>query len=119
MKALDDKYVPAGTHSDNVAAMIYQVIRGHRINFCDEELPVEGRSHNKALHITVICRENVVNRVLVDDGSDMNICPLSTLRQLRFDLGKLEQNHVNVRAFDGVQRETLGAVNLTIQMVPT
>ncbi|XP_069149209.1 uncharacterized protein [Solanum lycopersicum] len=68
----------------NVAAMIHRVIRGHRISFCDDELPVEGRAHNKALHITVICR------------------------------GK-----VNVRAFDGVQRDTLGAVNLTIQMGPT
>ena len=35
-----------------------------------------------------------------------------------FDLGKLEQNQVNVKAFDGVQRDTLGAVNLTLQMSP-
>ena len=118
MKALDDTYVPSGTSSDNVAAMIHQVIRGHRISFCDDELPVEGRSHNKALHITVICRGKVVNCVLVDDGSGLNICPLTTLRQLNFDLGKLEQNQVNVRAFDGVQRDTLGAVTLTLQMGP-
>ncbi|XP_069150323.1 uncharacterized protein [Solanum lycopersicum] len=118
MKALDDTYVPSGTSSDNVDAMIHQVIQGHRISFCDDELPVEGRSHNKALHVTVICRRKVVNRVLVDDGSGLNICPLSTLKQLRFDLGKLEQNQVNVRAFDGVQRDTLGAVNLALQMGP-
>ncbi|XP_069146122.1 uncharacterized protein [Solanum lycopersicum] len=118
MKALDDTYVPSGTSSDNVAAMIHRVIRGHHISFCDDELPAEGRSHNKALHITVICREKVINRVLVDDESSLNICPLSTLKQLRFDLGKLEQNQVNVRAFDSVQRDTLGAVNLTIQMAP-
>ena len=61
----------------------------------------------------------IVNRVLVDDGSGLNICPLSILKQLRFDLRKLEQNQVNVRAFDGVQRDTLGAVNLTLQMGPT
>ena len=66
----------------------------------------------------MICREKVVNRVLVDDRSGLNIYALSTLRQLRFDLGKLEQNQVNVRAFDGVQRDTLGAVNLSIQMCP-
>ncbi|XP_015060443.1 uncharacterized protein LOC107006392 [Solanum pennellii] len=86
--------------------------------FVTETAAAQGRSHNKALHIAVICREKVVNRVLVNDGSGLNICPLSTLRQLRFDLGKLEQNQVNVRAFDGVQRDTLGAVNLTIQMGP-
>ena len=80
MKALDDTYVPSGTSSDNVAAMIHQVIRGHRISFCDDELSAEGRSHNKALHVTVICRGKIVNLVLVDDGSVLNICPLSTLK---------------------------------------
>ena len=67
INALDDIYVPAGTSRDNVAAMIHQVIRGHRINFCDDELPIEGRSHNKALQITMVCHEKVVNRILVDD----------------------------------------------------
>ena len=86
IKALDDTHVPAVTSSDNMAAMIHQVIRGHRINFCDDELPFEGKSHNKELHITVICREKVINRILVDDGSGLNICPLSTLRQLKFYL---------------------------------
>ncbi|XP_010322042.2 uncharacterized protein [Solanum lycopersicum] len=116
MKALDDTYMLSGTRSDNVAAMIHQVIRGHRISFCDDELPAKGRSHVKSLHVNVICRGKVVNRVLVDDGSGLNICPLSTLKQLRFDLGKLEQNQVNVRAFDGVQRDTLGAADLTLQI---
>ena len=118
MKALDDTYVPVGTDNNNVAAMINQVIQGHWISYCDNELPFEGRSHNKALRITVVCREKVINRVLVDDGSGLNIHPFSTLRQLRFDLGKLKLNQVNVRAFGGVQRDTLGAVNLVIQMGP-
>ena len=38
------------------------------------------------------------------------------LRKLKFELGKLEQKQVNVKAFDGVQRQTLGAVNFTLQM---
>ncbi|XP_069143469.1 uncharacterized protein [Solanum lycopersicum] len=118
MKALDGTYVPSGMSSDNVAAMIHRVIHGHRISFCDDQFPAEGMAHNKSLHITVICHRKIVNRVFVDDESGLNICPLSTLKQLRFDLGKLEQNKVNVRAFDGVQRETLGAVNLTIQLGP-
>ncbi|KAK4728995.1 hypothetical protein R3W88_021983 [Solanum pinnatisectum] len=118
MRALDDTYVPVGTNSDNLAAMINQVIRGHRISFCDEELPFEGKMHNRAMHVTCMCRDKIINRVLVDDGSGLNICPLSTLRQLKIDIGKLRQNQVNVRAFDRVQRDTLGAVNLDIQVGP-
>lgn len=86
MKALNDTYVPMVTIGDNVAAMINQVIRVHQINFCDEELPLEGRMHNKALHVTIICRDRVTNRVLINNGSGLNICAQSTLRQLRFYL---------------------------------
>ncbi|KAK4734356.1 hypothetical protein R3W88_008617 [Solanum pinnatisectum] len=118
MKALDETYIPVGTNSENLATMINQAIRGHRINFCNEELPFEGMMYNKALYVTIMCRDKIVNCVLVDDESGLNICPLSTLRLLKFDLGKLHQNQVNVKAFDGVQRDTLGAVNLDIQMDP-
>lgn len=55
----------------------------------------------------------------MDDESFINICPLWTLRQLRFDLGKPEQIKVNVITFNGVQRDILGAVNLVIEMGPT
>ena len=91
MKALDETYVPVGTRNNNVAAMINQAIHGHWISFYDDELPFEGRSHNKALHITIVCCEKVINCIQVDDGSALNICSFSTLKQLKFDLGKLEK----------------------------
>ena len=102
MKSFDDTYVPIGTSNDNVYSMINQVIRGHQISFYDNELPFEGRSYNKALHITLVCREKVINCILVDDGSGLNICSFFTLRQSRFDLGKLEKSQVNLRVFDEV-----------------
>ena len=80
MKDLNETYVLVSSRRDNVEAMINQVIRGHQINFCDKELPFDGRSHNKALHITVICSERVINCVLVDDGCILNIFTLSNLR---------------------------------------
>ena len=79
-EGLNDTYVSIGTSSGIVAAMINQVFRGHRISFCDDEVPFEGRTQNKALHITIVCREKVVHRILMDDGSCLNIFPLSTLR---------------------------------------
>lgn len=91
MKDLDDTYVLVGTSSDNVASMIIQVIRGHQIIFCDEEVFFKGRIHNKALHVTIICRENVINHVLVDDESSLNIFPLSTLRQLSLTWGSFNR----------------------------
>ncbi|XP_055803517.1 uncharacterized protein LOC129872597 [Solanum dulcamara] len=101
---------------DNLVAMVSRVIQGHHISFSNEELPIEGVMHNKSLHITIKYREKIMNRVLIDDGSDLNIYPLSTLKQLNFDLGKVRQNQVKVRAFNGGQRDILGAVNLGIRV---
>lgn len=73
MKDLDNIYMSLGIRSYNIASMINQVIRGHRISFCDEELSFEGKMHNKALHVTIACRDKIINRVLVDDGFGLNI----------------------------------------------
>lgn len=60
-----------------------------------------------------------MNLFLIDDGSGLSICQLSTLKQLNFDLGKIHQIQVNVRACEWGQRETLGAVRLGIEVRPT
>ncbi|XP_069150813.1 uncharacterized protein [Solanum lycopersicum] len=70
MKDHDDTYVPTGTSCDNVAAMIHQVIRGHQISFCDDELPVEGRSNNKTLHIAVAAHPYGWGRPLYSPSDD-------------------------------------------------
>ncbi|XP_055822105.1 uncharacterized protein LOC129890610 [Solanum dulcamara] len=107
-----------GTGGDNLVVMVSRVVQGHRISFSNEDLPLEGVMHKKALYVTIKYRKNIMNRVLIDDGLGLYIYPLSTLKQLNFDLGNVRQNQVKVRAFDGGQRDTLGAVNLGIQVSP-
>lgn len=36
------------------------------LGFSDDELPSEGRNHNKALHISIECVDIILSRVLVD-----------------------------------------------------
>ena len=118
LKVLDEAYVPTGTSGDNLATMVSHVIGSHQISFREEELPIEGMTHNHALYITVKCRDKFVARVLIDNGSRLNIFPLSTLTQLNHDVGKICRSRMNVKAFDGLQRETMGEVDLGIQMEP-
>ena len=54
------------------------------ISFSDRDLPLEGENHNKALHLTVVCRKMNVPMTLVDNGSEINVCPLRTARKLGF-----------------------------------
>uniref|UniRef100_A0A2N9GM44 Integrase catalytic domain-containing protein n=1 Tax=Fagus sylvatica TaxID=28930 RepID=A0A2N9GM44_FAGSY len=77
----------------------------NQLTFSDDELPPEGRGHTKALYISVKTNDRIVSRVLIDNGSALNVCPLSTLEKLDIDPTRVRVNSMIVRAFDGTRRE--------------
>nr|XP_027101752.1 uncharacterized protein LOC113722701 [Coffea arabica] len=90
-----------------------------------EEVSVVTRSgriasieHNKALYIAVRCNGKILPKVLIDNGSALNICPWSTLEKLGLQDIKLRPSGTIVRGFDGAQREPIGEVDLVIEMGP-
>ncbi|XP_070002634.1 uncharacterized protein [Nicotiana sylvestris] len=116
VKVLNEAYVPAEITSEHLESMVAQILEAHKISFHEDELPPEGLSHNKALHLTVKCRDKFVSRVLIDNGSAFNICPFTTLKALGIDIGKVRECHVNVRAFNGAQRSAIGEIDLALQI---
>ncbi|XP_070010007.1 uncharacterized protein [Nicotiana sylvestris] len=75
MKILNEAHVPdkiSVNHLEKIANKIFEV---NRVTFSDDELPLEGTEHNRALYLTVKCEDSVVTRVLIDNGSSANIFP--------------------------------------------
>ena len=99
--------------------MVGKALKSHTITFHEDELPPEGLSHHKALHIIVQCEDYFITRVLIDGGSSLNICPLLTLRTLGKGLHEIKDGAINVKAFDDSQRSTIGEISLCLQMGPT
>ncbi|XP_060216709.1 uncharacterized protein LOC132644150 [Lycium barbarum] len=89
MKVLDNAYVPAGTSSEDLVGLVAHIIREHKICFSKEDLPVKETSHNRALNITMECGGKAIRRVLMDNGSGLNIFPITTLTQLGYDMTKI------------------------------
>ncbi|KAI5446180.1 hypothetical protein KIW84_014147 [Lathyrus oleraceus] len=58
------------------------VTTGNFLGLNDDELPPEGKIHNKALHISLKCVDTLLSRVLVDIGSSLNVIPKTTLVKL-------------------------------------
>ncbi|XP_070017506.1 uncharacterized protein [Nicotiana sylvestris] len=88
------------------------------VTFSDDEFPVEGTEHNRALYLTVKCEDFVVTRVLVDNGSSANICPLSTLNKLKVDDERIHKNNICVREFDGRVKDSVGDIVLELTIGP-
>lgn len=64
------------TYLEKIANRIFEV---NKIAFTNDELPLERFGHSKALYQTVTCEEHHVKKFLIDGGSGVDICPLSTL----------------------------------------
>ncbi|XP_070005998.1 uncharacterized protein [Nicotiana sylvestris] len=90
----------------------------NQVTFSDDELPVEGTEHNRALYLTVKCEESVVTRALIDNGSSANICPLATLNKLKVADDRIHQNSVCVRGFHGGGINIVGDIVLELTIGP-
>ena len=55
------------------------------ISFSDDEIPPNGRGSTKALHIMTKVKDCTQPKVLIDNGSSLNVMPLSTLMRLPVD----------------------------------
>ena len=94
--------------------MVLTVLATNQISFIDDELPPKGREHTLPMHIMVKCEDMIVSRVLIDNGSTMNVFLMSTIERLNVDTSLIRPTTMIIRAFDGTLREVQSKIELTI-----
>ncbi|XP_070020346.1 uncharacterized protein [Nicotiana sylvestris] len=107
MKILNEAHVPDKNLVNHLEKITNKIFEVNRVTFSDDELPVEGTEHNKALYLTVKCEDFMVTRVLVDNGSSAKISPLSTLNKLKVDDERIHKNRICVRGFSGGGKDSM------------
>ncbi|XP_027922767.1 uncharacterized protein LOC114180664 [Vigna unguiculata] len=118
MKILNEAHVEKNISLDSFEGIVSNITANNYLTFTNEEIPTEGRGHNKALHISVKCLDHVIARVLIDNGSSLNVMPKATLGKLPCEGIHMKPSAMIVRAFDGSKREVMGEVELPIQIGP-
>ncbi|XP_075097974.1 uncharacterized protein LOC107767021 [Nicotiana tabacum] len=118
IKTLNEAYVSEKTTVNQLEKMAERFFEVNRITFSDDDLPEEGAGHNRALHLMVKCEGHYVKRVMIDGGSSVDVCPLSTLQQPNIDNNRIRTSNVSIRAFDGSKRDTIGEIELTMTIGP-
>ncbi|PKI60087.1 hypothetical protein CRG98_019522 [Punica granatum] len=88
MRVLTAAQVPKGTPPDRIEETVSSIF-SNTISFPDDKLPSEGCAHSRALYIVCKCNNHIVGRVMIDNGSAFNVCPVTTLKKMNVDL-----NHV-------------------------
>ncbi|PKI66356.1 hypothetical protein CRG98_013258 [Punica granatum] len=55
---------------------------------------------------------------MIDNGSALNVCPVSTLKQMNVDMSRIRASKTTVRAFDGSKRVVIREIDLLIDVGP-
>ena len=117
-KVLKEVKIPEGVSKETLGQIISSVFANNLTSFSSEELGEDGTQHNKALFIVVKSSNKIISRVLVDNGSSLNVCPLATLNLLGIEPSSIKPNSTVVRAFDGSKKEIVGEVELEVTIGP-
>ncbi|KAF8409409.1 hypothetical protein HHK36_005485 [Tetracentron sinense] len=78
----------------------------------------DERGHIKSLNITIVCKSMVIARVLINNGSALNICPWVTVQRLGMDESHIYPNGMTVRGFDNSKREVMGGIEMPVTVGP-
>ncbi|PKI67492.1 hypothetical protein CRG98_012076 [Punica granatum] len=117
LQVLTAAQVPKGTPPDRIEETVSSIF-SNTISFSDDELPSEGWAHSRALYIVCKCNNYVIGRVMIDNGSALNVCPVTTLKQMIVDLNRVRPSKTAALAFDGSWREVNGEIDLLIDVGP-
>ena len=66
------------------------------------------------MHIMVKCEDMIISRVLINNGSTLNACPMSIIEHLNVDTSLICPITMIIRAFDDTLREMQGEIELAI-----
>ena len=79
-------------NKDNIDKLAFEASQSStiRISFADKDLLLGFTSHNWPVFMVGYIREQRVNRILIDDGSSVNILLLNTMKELGVSLDELK-----------------------------
>lgn len=92
MKILGATHVTEDITVDQFDGVVANITTRSFLGFSDDELPIEGRAHNKALNISMKFLNTTMSRVLVDTGSSLNVMPKTTLAKLNIEGVLIKRN---------------------------
>ena len=70
------------------------------------------------MHIIVKCEDMIFTRVLINNGSALNVCPMATLEHLKVDMSLIKPSTMVIRAFDSTRHAMQGKIELMIEIDP-
>ncbi|XP_073259781.1 uncharacterized protein [Populus alba] len=117
-KVLNEAYVPQDIEQKTMEHLVGRIHATNYLYFTTDELDAEGTGHNKPLYITVRCKDCLIGKVLVDNGSALNVLPKHILEEMPIDESHMKPSTMMARAYDGSPRPIIGTLEVELYVGP-
>jgi len=117
-KVLNEAYVPQDIEQKTMEHLVGRIHATNYLYFTADELDVEGIGHNKPLYITVRCKDYLIGKVLIDNGSALNVLPKHMLKEMSVDESHMKLSTIMVRAYDSSPRQIIGMLEVELYVGP-
>ncbi|KAH0755793.1 hypothetical protein KY290_026063 [Solanum tuberosum] len=87
-----------------------------KITFTANDLLFGETLHNRPLYMVGHVREKKINRILIDEGSGVNILPIHTLKELGITTEELSESRLLIQGFNQGGQRSIGSIKLEIHM---
>nr|XP_034891077.1 uncharacterized protein LOC118030913 [Populus alba] len=115
---LNEAYVPQDIEQKTMEHLVGRIHATNYLYFTTDELDAEGTGHNKPLYITVRCKDCLIGKVLVDNGSALNVLPKHILEEMPIDESHMKPSTMMARAYDGSPRPIIGTLEVELYVGP-
>ena len=96
LEALARKKVPMDTTPEQILSIMGVTTNESAIIFTAKDFPPKGGDCNRAFYVTVDCIGSKVRKVLVDNRSLINVCPMHTATKIGLTKGQLSPSSLTV-----------------------
>ncbi|XP_034899372.1 uncharacterized protein [Populus alba] len=117
-KVLNETYIPQDIKQKTVEHLVGRIHAANYLYFTEDELDAEGTRHNKPLYVTVRCKDCLIGKVLIDNGSTLNVFPKHMLDEMPVDPSHMQPSVMMARAYDGSPRQVIGTIKVGLIMGP-
>ena len=117
-KALKEGHVPIDINTTQFETLVGHLSAACALSFKESDIPDVAPDHTLPLRIAVMVRDFAIKRVLVDNGSALNLCTLKFIKKIRFTEADIQHEVITIKAYDNLERTSEGTITLPIQLGP-
>jgi len=110
--------VPYDINQEAMEHIIGRIHASNYMHFTKHELGPNGTRHNKPLYITVRCKDILIGKVLVNNGSAHNVLSKHMLKKIHVDESQIKPGAMIARAYDGLSRQIMWTLKVELYVGP-